>query len=208
MLSMSIGCASAPDVMSLEVGAEAELFNGKDLTGWNVLTKEYFDAPGKVSVADGAMVLDVGSDLTGVQWDGEMLKGDYAISLEARRTKGSDFFCGMTFPIGENYVSLILGGWGGTAVGLSNVDDMAAVENDTTNWIEFTTNKWYSVEVRVTEGKVRVRLDGKKIIDQKIKGHRFTIWPQQEPVRPLGVATYGTKGEFRRIAVMRLADSD
>jgi hypothetical protein len=210
MLGMSLGCASAPapDIMSLEVGQEAELFNGKNLTGWNVLTKDYFDAAGKVTVEGGAMTLGAGSDMTGVAWGGEMLKNDYIISLEARRVKGSDFFCGLTFPIGDSYVSLIMGGWGGTAVGLSNIDDMSAIENATSQWIEFVMKKWYSIEVRVTEGRITVRLDDKKIIDQEIKGKRFTIWPQQEPVRPLGVATYGTVGAFRRIAVGRLAASD
>ncbi|MBT3199874.1 MAG: hypothetical protein HN350_08150, partial [Phycisphaerales bacterium] len=50
-------------------------------------------------------------------------------------------------------------------------------------------------------------LDDKKIIDQEIKKNKFTIWPQMEDVRPLGVATYCTVGEFRRIAVMRMPDS-
>ena len=208
ILGASLGCASAPDVMSLEVGQEAELFNGRDLTGWNVLTKEYFDAPGKVNVKDGAMILGAGSDMTGVQWAGEVLKDDYSISLEARRVDGSDFFCGLTFPIGESYVSLILGGWGGSAVGLSNINDMSAIENQTSQMVEFVQNKWYSIEVRVTEGRVRVRLDDKEIIDHKIKDQRFTIWPQMEPTHPLGVATYGTVGAFRRIAVERLASSN
>jgi len=194
--------------MSLEVGKEGELFNGRDLTGWNVLTKEYFDAPGKVTVKDGAIILGSGSDLTGVQWAGKTLRDDYSITLEARRVDGSDFFCGLTFPIGKSYVSLILGGWGGSAVGLSDINDMSAIENETSQMIDFVQNKWYSIEVRVAEGHVRVWLDDKKIIDQEIKGKRFTIWPQQEPVRPLGVATYRTVGAFRRIAVMRLASSD
>jgi len=193
--------AKAPDILSLKPGEDAELFNGKDLTGWNILTKEYFDAAGKVFVRDGSLVLGVGADLTGVCWNGKMLKNDYVLSIEARRTKGSDFFCGLTFPIDESHVSLILGGWGGGAVGLSNVDDMSAVENDTSQFIEFKEKKWYLIEVRVTGGKIAIFLDDKKIIDQPIKDHRFTIWPQQEPVRPLGVATYSTEGEFRRIAV-------
>jgi hypothetical protein len=90
-------------------------------------------------------------------------------------------------------------------VGLSNVDDMAANENDTSQYIEFKDKKWYAVEVRVTGGRIGVFLDDKQIIDQEIKDHRFTIWPQQEPVRPLGVATYGTEGEIRRLAVRRVA---
>jgi hypothetical protein len=208
ILGMSLGCATAPDIMSLEPGLQAELFNGKDLTGWNVLTEDYFDAPGKVSVKGGSMILGAGSDLTGVQWAGKTLRNDYVISLEARRTKGSDFFCGLTFPINDSYVSLILGGWGGGAVGLSNIDDMSAIENDTTQYIEFKQNKWYFIEVEVTGGRIRVFLDDKKIIDQEIKDHRFTIWPQQEPVRPLGVATYGTEGEFRRFALRRAVTTD
>jgi len=196
--------SKAPDITSLEPGETAEIFNGKDLTGWNTLTKEYFDAAGKVFVKDGSMFLGVGADMTGVQWAGEMLKDDYEITIEARRTKGSDFFCGLTFPIGDSYVSLIMGGWGGGAVGLSNVDDMSAVENDTSQYIEFKQNKWYLIEVSVTDGRIAVFLDDKKIIDQETKDHRFAIWPQQEPARPLGVATYATEGEFRRITVKRL----
>ena len=207
ILGMSLGCARGPDITALAVGQEVELFNGRDLTGWNVLTEEYFDLPGKVSVKDGAMILGAGSDLTGVQWGGEMLKTDFTLSLEARRVDGSDFFCGLTFPVGEGYVSLILGGWGGTAVGLSNVDDMSAIENATTQAIEFVKNKWYSIEVTVAEGYVRVWLDDKKIIEQVIAGKRFNVWPQMEVVRPLGVATYGTVGAIRRFAVKRLVPS-
>lgn len=208
IMGIFMGCASPPvlppDIMSLSAGQEAELFNGRDLSGWNVLTKEYFDMPGKVSVKDGAMILSAGRDLTGVQWAGEMPRGNFTISLEARRTEGSDFFCGLTFPVGKGYVSLILGGWGGTAVGLSNVNDMSAIENETTQVIEFVKNQWYYIEVTVADGYVRVWLDDKRIIEQVIKDRKFTIWPQQEPVRPLGVATYGTTGEFRRFAVKRL----
>jgi hypothetical protein len=208
ILGMSLGCAQAPDIIGLAAGQEVELFNGRDLTGWNVLTEDYFDTPGKVRVEGGAMILGAGSDLTGVQWAGEMLKTDFTVSLEARRVDGSDFFCGLTFPVGEGYVSLILGGWGGTAVGLSNINDMSAIENETSQSIEFVKNKWYFIEVTVAEGHVRVWLDDKKIIDQSIAGKRFSIWPQQEPVRPLGVATYDTTGAIRRIAVKRLVPSD
>ena len=207
ILGMSLGCAPAPDITALTPGQEVELFNGRDLTGWNVLTKEYFDMPGKVSVKDGTMILGTGSDLTGVQWAGEMLKTDFTVSLEARRVEGSDFFCGLTFPVGKGYVSLTLGGWGGTAVGLSNVDDMSAIENATTQAIQFVQKKWYSIEVTVSEGYVRVWLDDEKIIEQVIKGKRFDIWPQQELLRPLGVSTYATTGAIRRFAVKRLVPS-
>ena len=51
---------------------------------------------------------------------------DYEVSLEARRLEGTDFFCGLTFPVGKEPCTLIIGGWGGTTVGLSNVDDYSA----------------------------------------------------------------------------------
>jgi len=201
---MSMGCARPVDIASLQPGQEADLFNGRDLTGWKVLTEDYFDMPGKVRVEDGAMVLGAGSDLTGVQWTGHMVKDDYALLLKAKRVDGSDFFCGLTFPVREGYVTLILGGWGGTAVGLSNVDDLSAVENQTTQMIEFKQNRWYEIDVCVAQGYVRVYLDRKKIIEQVIEGKRFNVWLQMEPVRPLGIATYGTIGAIKHVKIERL----
>ena len=37
---------------------------------------------------------------------------DYELRLEAKRVEGGDFFCGLTFPVGKEYCTLILGGWG------------------------------------------------------------------------------------------------
>ena len=197
------GCGPA-DLRALAPGASAELFNGRDLSGGEVLTDDYFDAPGKVYVADGTIVLEAGDDLTGVRWTGRMLRDNFCISLRARRVAGEDFFCGLTFPVREGHVSLILGGWGGMVVGLSNVDHMAAVENNTTQIIEFKLKRWYDVDVSVGGGHIRVYLDGKEIIDQAIDGHQFVVWPEMEPSRPLGIATYRTKGQIRDICVERL----
>ena len=64
--------------------------------------------------------------------------------------------------------------------------------------------KWYDVEVEVGGGRIVVALDDEVIIDHKIDDHRFDVWPQQEPARPLGVTTYATKGAFRSFVVRRL----
>ena len=57
---------------------------------------------------------------------------DYEVTLEAMRVDGNDFFCGMTFPAGKDPCTLIVGGWGGTVVGLSSINGMDASENETT----------------------------------------------------------------------------
>ena len=180
------------------------LFDGKTLAGWKVLTKEFFDAAGKVYVKNGTLLLEQGQSLTGVSWRGWFPRMSYEVRLEAMRLAGSDFFLGMTFPVGEGFCTLILGGWGGQVVGLSNVDGVAAHENDTTQIVEFTSNRWYRVELRVSPEKVRVRLDGEEIISQAVKGKRFEVWPQQEPVRPFGLASYDTKAAYRNVRVRKL----
>lgn len=204
MLSGLGGCAG--DLTKLKPGDVAELFNGRHLTGWKVLRDIYFDQAGKVYVKDGAMVLGAGNNMTGVQWTGRVLRDNFRITLDAKRVEGGDFFCGLTFPVAKGYVTLILGGWGGTVVGLSNVDYMAADRNNTTRMIEFERNRWYAVEARVGGGRIQIRLDGKLIIDQETKGRHFDVWPHQEDARPLGITTYATKGAIRDICVERLAE--
>ena len=197
--------AGPPQIDTLAPGARAVLFNGKDLEGWHVIKDDiYFDKPGKVEVADGTMILGAGQQLTGVQWKGKMLKGNYRITLQARRLEGEDFFCGLTFPAGGGHVSLIFGGWGGSIVGLSNVDDMSAVDNSTTRSIQFKKGTWYDIEAEVSDKTIVVALDDKVIIEQDLKDHRFEVWPQQEPARPLGITTYDTKGAIRDVVVTRL----
>ena len=198
--------AGPPEVDKLAVDQTAELFNGKDLTGWTAIVDDiFYDRAGKVEVVDGAVVLGAGQDLTGVRWAGKMLRDNFRIAFDARRVEGGDFFCGLTFPVRKGHVTLILGGWGGSAVGLSNVDELSAIENETTQSIEFKQGKWYGIDVEVNGNRIVVALDDKVIIDQEIGEHRFEVWPQMEPPRPLGVSTYSTKGAFRKFVVQRLA---
>ena len=182
------------------------LFDGKTLAGWKVLKEDFFDAAGKVSVQDGTLVLDKGQALTGVAWRGELPRVNYEVSFEAAKLAGDDFFVGMTFPVGKQFCTLILGGWGGQVVGLSNINDLSADENDTTQIIEFKTGRWYRVELRVTAERIRVRLDDDEIISVATKDKRFGIWPQQEPVRPFGLASYNTKAAYRNVRVRTLGE--
>ena len=119
--------------------------------------------------------------------------------LEARRRQGSDFFCGLTFPVDKSYCTLIVGGWGGGVVGLSNVDNFSASENDTTSYLGFAKNKWSKIRIRVSKDKVQAWVDKEQIADLKKSEHKFSIWWEQEPARPFGVATWNTEGGLRNI---------
>lgn len=110
------------------------LFDGKTLDGWKITN---FGGEGEVTVEDGSIILEYGSSLTGITYDGTFPKTNYEITLEARRLDGTDFFCGMTFPVAESHCSLILGGWGGAVVGLSSIDGHDASENETTQYKKF-----------------------------------------------------------------------
>src|SRR5690606_15348331 len=83
-----------------------------------------FGGDGPIEIKDSVISLGFGDPLTGVRWEGEFPKLDYEIELEARRTGGFDFFCGLTLPVGDQRCSLILGGWGGSLIGISSIDGL------------------------------------------------------------------------------------
>ena len=131
---------------------------------------------------------------------------NYEVVFEARRTEGNDFFCGVTFPIQDNYCSFIVGGWGGGVVGLSNIDTMAAVENDTTRYLEVKDGQWYTIRLRVTEQRVIAWIDGEEFANIEVADHKFDIWWEQEPVRPFGIASWNTSAEIRNIRLLPAVD--
>src|SRR5438094_358758 len=105
------------------------LFNGKDLEGWKS-TK--FGGEGEVIVEKGAIILDRGSEMTGVTYTGKVPKNNYELVVEAQRLDGFDFFAGATFPVGDEFASFIPGGWGGGVTGISSINGRDASENETT----------------------------------------------------------------------------
>jgi len=182
-------------------GAWRELFDGKTLEGW---TATNFGGEGKVEIDAGRIVLGFGSDLTGITWKGPLPRVDYEVKLEARREEGSDFFCGLTFPVNDSFCSLILGGWGGTVVGLSSIDGLDASENETSRLMNFDLNKWYAVSLKVTRQKIEAWIDGSKMIDQELTGRKISIRPEVELARPFGLASWRTRAAFRRIALRKI----
>jgi hypothetical protein len=171
------------------------LFDGKALGDWKV--SNY--GGGDPEIAAGAIRLPMGADLNGITWTGEFAQENYEIELEARRVDGNDFFCGLTFPVGADPCSFIVGGWGGAVVGLSNIDGLDAANNETTLVRAFKTGQWYAVKVRVTPEQIECFLDGERVVNQPRAGHTISIRESVEPSRPLGIATYATVAELRNI---------
>lgn len=178
------------------------LFDGRTLANWK---PTQFGGEGAVKVENGAIVLEMGSDLTGITWTGDELPTtNYELALEAMRVSGNDFFAGVTFPVADSFCSLILGGWGGTVVGLSSIDGDDASENDTTQSISFESGRWYDVRIRVTATKIEAWLDGRQIIDQETAGRKIDTRLEVDLSRPLGVASWRTKSAIRDIRLRPL----
>lgn len=199
-----VALLGAQRIAAAEPAKPVPLFDGKSLDGWKITP---FGGEGEVTVKDGAIVLEMGNDMTGITWTKPFPKMDYEVSLEAMRVAGGDFFCGLTFPVNDKPCSLIIGGWGGGTVGLSSIDDADASENETTTFHSFKDKQWYKVRLRVTKDKIEAWIDKEKIVDLKTKDRRITIRSEVELSRPFGVSTWNTTGALRNMQLLQPAPS-
>ncbi|MFM7137296.1 MAG: DUF1080 domain-containing protein [Planctomycetota bacterium] len=181
------------------------LLEAADLGQWKPTP---FGGEGEVTAADGVLRIAMGADLSGVTWKGDFPRQNFELALEARRVDGSDFFCGLTFPVGESHCSLIVGGWGGGVVGLSSIDGEDAAHNATTKVVSFEAERWYDIRVRVTPDRIICLLDDERIIDQPLAGHEISVRAEVVPSQPLGIATYATTAELRKIRWRPAAPGD
>lgn len=163
-----------------------------------------FGGDGPVELKDGVIALGYGDPLTGVRWEGEFPKIDYEISLEARRTNGFDFFCGLTLPIEDQRFSLILGGWGGSLIGISSIDGLDASNNETMLIRQFEQNRWYKIRMEVSQTRLRAWLDNEKIVDWERDGRPLDIRSEMEQTSPVGIAAFQCESEIRNVRVRRL----
>lgn len=183
------------------------LFDGKSLKGWKSTN---FGGEGEVLVKDGNLILEMGSDLTGVTWQDARLipRSNYEITFQAMRVDGFDFFCGLTLPIQKGYGSLICGGWGGGVCGLSSIDSYDASENETTSYREFKAKKWYKFKIRVTDEEIRAWIDDDEIIDVAIADHKFSVRIEVEASKPLGFCCWQTTAALKDIKLRKLSKAD
>ncbi len=154
---------------------------------------------GEVSWSAGVLRLGSGEHLTGVVWEGPPPATDhYELELEARRTGGFDFFCALTFPVGETSVTFVPGGWTGGVTGLSCVDGKDASQNATKTFVPFDDNTWYRLRVKVTPQAVEGFVDGTPAFRQERAGHTLGLRHGDiGKTAPLGLSSYNSTGEIR-----------
>src|SRR4051812_8194312 len=181
-----------------------ELFDGKTLKNWKATD---FGGEGECKVENGQIVVGAGSTLSGVNWTGGPLpKVDYEIELDAMKLNGSDFFLALTFPYKESHASIVLGGWGGSLVGISSINGNDAANNEYTRVREFPKNKWVHVKLRVTADKIKVWLDKEEeaILDVDTKDVQIGLRADIDAARPLGLSTFQTAAAYKNITLKKL----
>ena len=174
------------------------LFNGKNLDGW---TASDFAGHADPDVEDGAIVIPMGVTLTGVTYGGDVPKMDYEVEVQAKRAQGSDFFCGITFPVDDTFASLIIGGWGGGTCGISSLDEKDAAHNSTTTYHKFNKDQWYTIRLRVTAHKLEAWVDKEKIVDVDTTGKKIALRQDIDAGKPFSIATYQTTAALKDIRI-------
>ena len=148
-----------------------------------------------------------GEGLTTVKWQGEVPGPPFELELMAKRVDGTDFFCAVTFPargLGE-CVTLVVGGWGGSVVGISSIDGKDASENETTSYHAFQADVWYRIRLLRQDERIAAWIDGKKVVDVDTAGKKLSLRDGLiSECAPFGLATWQTTGEVRNVRWRRL----
>ena len=182
------------------------LFDGKNLDNWK---RSNFGGEGEVEIVDDAVVMQRGQDMTGIHWTGEKLPDiNYEVTLEAKRIDGSDFFCGIVFPVNDSFCSFVAGGWGGSVIGLSSIDDIFAAENETGTYASFDDGKWYKFRLRVSDSMITAWIDGKEYVRFKTTDRKLSVHPLSAPGKPFGVMCYATVAGVRDIKLRELTEAE
>ncbi len=185
------------------------LFDGKSLDDWEAVD---VGGSGSVELADSELIINLGEGVGGAVYKkaATLPVTNYEISLEAMRVSGVDFFCGLTFPVGDlkTCATLVCGGWGGSVTGISSIDDLDAANNATGTYQRYEDEKWYKIRMRVTPENLSAWVDDKQVVDIDIKGRKISVRPGPiESYLPLSVTSYNTEAAFRNIKMKKLPEA-
>lgn len=196
--------AEAKDKAAAEKEGWKPLLEEKTLDGWEPTN---FGGEGKVAIADHQLTLETGDPLTGVTYKRVFPTSNFEIELEAQRVDGSDFLCGLTFPVGDKHCSFIAGGWGGGVLGISSVDGFDASENSTTQFMDFKNKQWYRFKVHVDDKMILAFIDDKKVVELEREGHEFSVRGEVLASRPLGFCAFQSKVQVRNFKWRPITDA-
>jgi hypothetical protein len=197
-----LGWIATPPLAAQE---ERTLFDGQSLAGWEVAP---FGGQAPAQVHNGAIVLLAGDPMTGITWTEDFPRINYEVTLEAMRLQGQDFFSAITFPVNDDPCTLVVGGWGGSTVGLSSIDGADASQNETARGMWFDDERWYRIRLRVTEQKIQAWIDQEMVVDFAHPGRELSIRVEVWQNQPFGIATYYTAAALRNIEVRGIDPAD
>jgi hypothetical protein len=198
------GSGTQPSKMAAHNDKLQSLFDGKTLKNWK---STQFGGEGPVEVEDGKIIVHAGDSLSGINWTGPALPTDnYEIEFDAVKLDGSDFFVGLTFPYKKDFASLILGGWGGSIVGLSSVNGNDAANNEFASSRDFKKNQWYHIRLRATPTKIQAWLDeeSEPFLDVDTTDKTISTRTDIDAAKPLGLSTYQTSAAYKNITLRKL----
>jgi hypothetical protein len=179
--------------------APRKLFDGKTLSNWEVVG---FGGQEQIEVAGGAIVADAGYPLAGIASTlDDLPKSGYTLSLEAKKIEGTDFFCCVTFPVGQQYCSFVVGGWGGTLCGISCINGDDAAHNATRTLKKFERDRWYAIEISVGDDRVVCKIDGEVAVDLPRQGAELGLRSEVLVTTPMGLCAFETKSAWRNICL-------
>ena len=178
------------------------LFDGKSLSGWK---ESDFSGHGESTVKDGVISMPAGTSLTGVTWTNPFPTMNFEVELDAMKVEGSDFFCGLTFPVGKGACTFIVGGWGGGVVGISSIDHMDASENEATRYMAFKPKQWYHIRARVTPNRIQCWIDKEEVVDVRPNGREISLRAGEIYLsQPFGIAAYQTEAALKNLTLKTL----
>jgi hypothetical protein len=202
--------ACAPEASAPARRVAFDLFDGESLEGWRTIEFELGGGAAAAVGTNGTLNIGAGSPMAGIALDNPNIplpEGDFEIDLEAKIVDGSDFFCALTFPVPSqaSHCTLIVGGWGGTVVGLSNVNGMDASINTTRYDRPFDAGRWYRIRTRVLADYIEVSIDGEIVIGLEIRERKIAMRPGAiERCKPIGLATWRTAAAYRNLRLRLL----
>ena len=204
--SIAVGQADKKEKKPTAKPKKIVLFDGKTLKGWK---KTNFGGEGEVTVEKGTIFMEFGSSLTGITSTRKDLPTtNYELSYEAMRLDGFDFFAAVTFPVGKSHVTFVNGGWGGSVTGISSIDGFDASENETGTFFDYKNKKWYKFRIRITDERMQCCVDDKKVINVEYKDRTIGTRIEADLSKPLGFATWETKGAVRKIEIRMLTPAE
>jgi hypothetical protein len=190
-------CVTLASAAALAQHEWRPLFDGKSLEGWKPAE---FHGRGVVRVENGAIMMEPGNPLTGINSTAALPKINYEVRFEALKGKGGDFFASLTFPVRDSHATWVLGGWGGDIVGISSLDNWDASENETRTYFTFEPGKWYLLRLQVREDKILAWIDDEQVVNVSIAGRHVGLRPGEiEKSVPFGFASYRTMGAVRKV---------